>query len=74
MDENNKDVVLLDQNEVAKILKKSTSWMERSRWNGSGPPYRRIGRHIRYPLVELLEWIAGHPLQTSSSKESTTHR
>ena len=60
---------LLTQTEVAKILKKSPAWLERSRWNGSGPPYRKIGRHIRYPLDALNEWIEGHELQTSTSQD-----
>ncbi len=63
--------VLLTQTEAAEILKKSTAWMERSRWDGTGPPYRKIGRHVRYPKDALLEWINGHPLQTSTSQDST---
>jgi len=74
MDKNNKDVVLLDQKEAAKILKKSPAWMERSRWDGSGPPFLKIGRAVRYPKDALLEWIAGHALQTSTSENSTVRR
>ncbi len=72
MDEISLDGVLLNQKEAAKILQKSTAWMERSRWDGSGPPYRKIGRHVRYPKDALLEWIAGHPLQTSTSESNTS--
>ena len=72
MDLNRKvEVVLLDQKEVAKILKKSLAWMERARWSGTGPPFLKIGRHVRYPKDTLMEWIAGHPLQTSTSQDST---
>ena len=67
----NVEVVLLDQSEAADILGKSLAWMERSRWNGLGPPYRKIGRSVRYPLDALHEWIAGHELQTSTSQDST---
>ena len=74
MNTNHKDLVLLDQKEVARILKKSTAWLERSRWNGTGPPFRKIGHSVRYPLDELLEWIAEHPLQTSTSQDSLAHR
>ena len=74
MDTNKKEMVLLNQNEAAKILKKSPAWMERSRWNGQGPPFYKIGNSVRYPLDALMEWIAGHPLQTSTFKESNIHR
>ena len=71
MDSNNTTEVLMTQQEVAKVLKKSTAWLERSRWNGSGPPYRKIGRHVRYPSSALQAWINGHPLQTSTSQDSS---
>lgn len=64
-------VVLLDQLEAAEILKKSPAWMERSRWNGSGPPFIKLGRHVRYPLDALHAWIAGHELQTSTTQNNT---
>ena len=66
------DIVLLDQLEAAEILKKSPAWMERSRWNGSGPPYMKIGRAVRYPLTALQAWIDNHPMQTSTSQDSIT--
>ncbi len=66
------DVVLLNQKEAAEILKKSTAWMERSRWDGSGPPYIKIGRAVRYPSSALQAWINGHPLQTSTSESNTS--
>lgn len=71
MEMTNDTQTLLTQTEAATILRKSVSWMERSRWNGSGPPYRKIGRHVRYPKAALLEWINGHPLQSSTSEGST---
>ena len=64
--------VLLTQTEAANILRKSVSWMERSRWDGSGPPFLKIGRHVRYPVAALLEWINGHPLRTSTSESNTS--
>ena len=72
MDMTNDTQILLTQTEAATILRKSVSWMERSRWNGSGPPYRKIGRHVRYPKDALLDWINGHPLQTSTSESNTS--
>ena len=59
---------LLDQNEVAKILRKSTAWCERMRWQGGGPPFRKIGRHCLYDKQDLLDWINSHPKVTSTTK------
>lgn len=61
---------LLNQKQVAEILGKSTAWCERARWNGTGPPYRKIGAAVRYPLDALNEWIGNCPLQTSTSSEA----
>lgn len=58
---------LLTQQETARILKKSESWLERSRWDGSGPPFKKIGRSVRYVEAELFAWIASHPSVTSTS-------
>ena len=60
---------LLTQNEVAKIIRKSEAWLERSRWSGiGGPPYRKIGKSVRYELGEVLDWISSHPVITSTSE------
>ena len=40
----------LNQKQVAEILGKSTAWLERMRWKGDGPPFRKFGRHVRYSL------------------------
>jgi predicted DNA-binding transcriptional regulator AlpA len=60
---------LLDQKQVAEILGKSESWCERSRWRGDGPAYRKIGRHVRYELSDVLAFIKSKPKTTSSHKE-----
>ena len=70
MDAHNEAEELLTQTEAVEILKKSKSWMERSRWAGTGPPYRKIGRAVRYPANTLAMWIASHPLQNSTSQDN----
>lgn len=60
---------LLSQNDVAKLLGKSTAWCERMRWQGGGPPFRKIGRHVRYEKRDLLNWINSHPKVTSTSSD-----
>jgi predicted DNA-binding transcriptional regulator AlpA len=48
---------LYDQTEVAKALGKSEAWAERSRWDGSGPAFIKVGRSVRYRGSDLLAWI-----------------
>jgi hypothetical protein len=45
---------------------KSEAWAERARWDGSGTPYVKLGRHVRYRAEDVEAWIAG-ALRTSTS-------
>lgn len=50
--------LLYDQTEVARFLGKLPAWLERSRWNGQGPEYVKVGRTPRYKgstNIELIE-------------------
>ena len=55
---------LLTQEHLAKYLCKSTSWCERSRWAGTGPKYVKLGRHVRYRVEDVLEWIDSNLQET----------
>ena len=60
---------LLNQKQVAEILGKSTAWLERVRWSGAdGPPFRKFGRHVRYDLSDLMEWIESKPKLTCTTE------
>lgn len=50
------DDELLTTREAAALTKMSAAWYERKRWFGKGPPYRKIGRSVRYVRSELLAW------------------
>lgn len=39
---------MLPPKEFAKVLKVSISWLAKARKKGSGPPFYRAGRSIRY--------------------------
>jgi hypothetical protein len=45
---------LLTTKEAAGILGCSASWLERGRCYNYGPPYRRIGRLVRYLLTDVI--------------------
>jgi predicted DNA-binding transcriptional regulator AlpA len=48
---------LLTPQEVAARLKVSVSWLAKARMRGDGPPYVLIGRSIRYPEADLIQWM-----------------
>lgn len=58
---------LLDQNRVSEILGKSAAWCARARSQGDGPPFIKIGRHVRYQLSDVLDWLKSLPKKTSVS-------
>ena len=57
---------LLNEQETALYLGMSVAFLRKSRMAGSraghtpGPPWIRLGRAVRYDLVDLDQWIAGN--------------
>lgn len=45
----------------------SKSWLDKSRLNGRGPRYVKIGRRVMYDLIDLRAWLAGRK-QNHTSK------
>ena len=52
---------LLNQKEVALIIRKSEAWLERQRWLGEGLPYRKVGRHVLYDEQDVLAFLEAQP-------------
>jgi Helix-turn-helix domain len=48
---------LLTPQEVATKLKVSLSFLAKARMRGDGPPYVSVGRSIRYPETDLVQWM-----------------
>jgi hypothetical protein len=59
---------LHDQSVLCAAIGKSCSWAERSRWQGGGPPFVRIGRHIRYKKADVLAWLERQPTGASTAQ------
>ena len=59
--------MLMKENEAAKYLGMSLSWMQRSRWDGSGPPFVKLNHAVRYRQSDLEAWIEAR-LQRSTSE------
>ncbi|WP_115669994.1 helix-turn-helix transcriptional regulator [Ciceribacter selenitireducens] len=43
--------------EAAQYISKSTGWLNKSRMNGSGPVYLKIGGAVRYLRTDLDAWL-----------------
>jgi hypothetical protein len=52
---------LLNQKEVALIIRKSEAWLERQRWKEEGIPYRKIGRNVLYDESDVLAYLEAQP-------------
>lgn len=51
---------MLKTTEAAKILRVSTSWLNKSRMAGSGPVYMKLGGSVRYALPDLDAWLSAN--------------
>lgn len=47
----------------------SIAWFQRKRHEGGGPPYRKVGGRVIYPIEQLDAWFESHALVTSTSEE-----
>ncbi|MCA0378115.1 MAG: helix-turn-helix domain-containing protein [Actinobacteria bacterium] len=52
--------VFLTQREVADLLRVPVRTVEDWRLTRSGPPWVKLGRHVRYEQAELLVWVKEH--------------
>ena len=48
---------LLTQTQAAQWLGMSSAWFEQNRFRGTGLPYIRVGRSIRYSKIAIQEWL-----------------
>lgn len=51
---------LLTQKEVADWTGMSPAWFEMARFKGTGIPYVKIGRAVRYRTSDVQNWINDH--------------
>lgn len=59
---------LFKQPVIAAALNYSESWCERSRWDGTGPRFLKIGRGVVYRKRDVLEWLEKHQPVASTSE------
>lgn len=68
--EQSPDWALFSQETIAAIRGCSLATMERDRWIGSGVPYMKIGRLVRYRKSDVQAWIDQHTVVNSTSQKS----
>lgn len=60
---------LMTQKELCAYIGKSEAWAERARLDGSGPPYVKLGRSVRYRASDVEDWI-NKTLRESTSDQA----
>jgi predicted DNA-binding transcriptional regulator AlpA len=52
---------LLDEKELARLIRVSTGTLRFWRINGKGPRYRKVGQLVRYAPSDVNEWLNSRP-------------
>lgn len=68
------DEALFPQTALVAITGLSNAYFERSRWEGGGPKFLKIGRLVRYRKSDVLAWINQRPTVSSTSEVKSAHR
>jgi predicted DNA-binding transcriptional regulator AlpA len=65
----NQDVLLTDF-DLERITDRARSTWQKARLMGTGPPFIRLGRLVRYRTSEFNAWLSAHPSLRSTSDEA----
>jgi predicted DNA-binding transcriptional regulator AlpA len=57
---------LLTPTETAKLLRLSASWLAKARMTGTGPPFIKLGRCVRYDEGALFQWMKSRLRRSTS--------
>lgn len=57
---------LLDEAEVSKAIGRSVPTLQKDRVQGSGPPYIKFGRQVRYRPSDVQAWLAERVRRSTS--------
>ena len=58
---------LFTQITIAHLMCCSEGKLERNRWAGTGIPYIKLSRQVRYKKSDVLEWLGKQEAQQSTS-------
>ena len=62
------DTALFSQVTVAAVRDCSLATVERDRWAGTGIPFIKLGRSVRYRKGDICDWINGHHIVQSTTQ------
>jgi hypothetical protein len=62
------DSALFPQDTVAAIRSCSIALIERERWLGTGIPFLKTGRLVRYRKQDIRDWLAAHTAFQSTTQ------
>lgn len=65
---------ILTEKQVAPILGVSVSWLQRARWQGTGPIYIKYAHAVRYKLADILAWRETRMQQNTSQNSGKKRR
>ncbi len=61
---------LFTQKTVAALRNCSLATIERDRWAGTGVPFLKIGRSVRYRKSDIVDWLWQHqPVQSTTQAD-----
>jgi len=61
------------QETIAAIRNCSRATIERDRWAGTGVPFVKMGRLVRYRKVDIIAWLQQHPSYQSTTQAQYKH-
>ncbi|MGD9276314.1 MAG: DNA-binding protein [Candidatus Pacearchaeota archaeon] len=65
------NMALFDQHIISAVLQRSTASLERDRFIGTGLPFKKIGKLVRYKKQDVLDWLQENAPTINST---TQHR
>lgn len=68
------DNALFSQMTIAAVRQCSLATIERDRWAGTGVPFIKIGRLVRYRKSDVRAWLGNHPVVQSTTQSQILAR
>jgi predicted DNA-binding transcriptional regulator AlpA len=59
---------LLDEKEISRLTGRAIPTLQKDRLNGEGPPFVKIGRHVRYQPSAVQAWLDKNTRKSTSDR------
>ncbi len=60
------DSILISPKDTARLLSCGQSTLARHRSQGTGIPYVKLGRSVRYSLTDIFSWMEKHKVEVNN--------